>query len=87
MKRLEDKANLPGAEIGEVAHSGESLPTEKDFSGIGAVQSAEHLEERRFAASARAGYGNEVSFLDLQVNSAEGLNPAIFIGACDCDSL
>ena len=54
VKRLEDKANLPGAEIGEVAHSGESLPTEKDFSGIGAVQSAEHLEEDARANDATA---------------------------------
>ena len=87
MKGLKDKADLLSPEGGEVTHPREALPAKTDLAGIRGVQSAQHLEQGCLSASAGPSDGDEVSFLNPQINPAESVNPAILVGASDSDRL
>jgi hypothetical protein len=70
---LEDEADAPVAQVGEVVEVpvADGLPVEGVGPGGGPVEAADDVEERRLPGAARPHHHRELAGLDVEVHAAE----------------
>ena len=74
MEELENDSHDMPAEMGEflVSSGVQGKAANHELAGIGRIKAAENVEQRAFAASTRAGYGEKLTRGDFEGNIVEG---------------
>ena len=75
MKKLKHIADQLRARLSKkrVPATGNALAVPKNFAGIGRVESAENLEQRRFPRAAFAANGNAFARADIEIDIRENI--------------
>jgi hypothetical protein len=74
---LEDEADHVAAKARRVPEPGHRDAVDEDIAGIGAVESADELQERALARAGRACEGDELARLEIERDAFQRLDPAV----------
>ena len=77
MERLEDETDFFGPVGGGIVDLGQVATAKAQLPRRGTVEQAEHIEQSRFAAPARADDGNEFAVADAEIDTAQRGNPSV----------
>src|SRR5262249_14288869 len=83
IKRLENEADLVDADLVQVGLLGQGAFLKVHFAGSGPIQTADQIEQGRFAAAARSHDGDVFSLAHPQADVAEGGDIAVRINPAD----
>ena len=72
--RLKNEAEVLAADFGKliVVHVGDIFVAEVIFAGRGAIETAEQVEQRRFAGAGRPHQGDEIPLREIQRHAVQG---------------
>jgi hypothetical protein len=74
---LEDEADHVATKPRGVPEPGHRNAVDEDIAGVGAVESADELQERALARAGRARQGDELTRLEIERDASQRLDPAV----------
>jgi hypothetical protein len=74
---LKDEADHVAAEARRVAQPRHRDAVDQDVAGVGAVESADQLQQRALARAGRARQGDELARLEIERDASQRLDPAV----------